>query len=306
MSPPALAQFDSVWCVDFEFHSPAGCRSDPICMVAREYRSGETLRLSTEELSDLDRPPFPIDEESLFVAYYASAELGCFLALDWPMPARVLDLFCEFRNWTNGLSTPCGNSLLGALTYFGLDAIEVVEKESMRNLAIRGGPFTHEERQALLAYCESDVIALLRLLEIMLPEIDLSRALLRGRYMTAAARIEWTGVPIDTDTLGRLRDHWTAIQGRLVAEVDRDYGVYVPTDRTINPDSTLGAEILRTAEDWEIDPYQLTDAVDAVWSQAKAARAEQAEALAGVRKATGLNAKRIADWEHSGRHAQGP
>ena len=33
----------------------------------------------------------------------------------------------------------------------------------------------------------------------------LGQALLRGRYMTAAARMEWAGVPIDTATLERLR-----------------------------------------------------------------------------------------------------
>ena len=37
------------------------------------------------------------------VAYYASAEIGCHLALGWPVPQRVLDLFTEFRNHTNGV-----------------------------------------------------------------------------------------------------------------------------------------------------------------------------------------------------------
>jgi hypothetical protein len=41
----------------------------------------------------------------------------------------------------------------------------------MQQLALRGGPFTDEERNALLAYCESDVRALENLLPRMLPEI---------------------------------------------------------------------------------------------------------------------------------------
>ena len=64
----------------------------------------------------------------LFVAYFASAELGCHLALDWPLPARVLDLYVEFRNLTNGLDPYCGNGLLGALTWHGLDAMDAAEK----------------------------------------------------------------------------------------------------------------------------------------------------------------------------------
>jgi len=100
----------------------------------------------------------------LLVAYYASAEIGCHLSLGWPRPVSLLDLFAEFRNHTNGLTPPCGNGLIGALTWFGLSGIEAVEKESMRQLVLRGGPWTQEERAALLDYCESDVPALARLL----------------------------------------------------------------------------------------------------------------------------------------------
>jgi DNA polymerase I len=54
----------------------------------------------------------------------------------------------------------------------------------------------------------------------------LGHALLRGRYMAAAARIERNGVPIDTETLELLRRHWPDVQDQLIAEIDRDYGVY--------------------------------------------------------------------------------
>ena len=297
----ALEAFTQIWLVDFEFHQPDGHRPEPICMVARGYPEGPTLRLWCDELVGLDRPPFPIGADALFVAYYASAELGCFLALGWPMPTRVLDLFVEFRNLTNGLTVPCGNSLLGALTWFGLDGIDAAEKDSMRELAIRGGPYTPEERAKLLDYCESDVVSLARLLPAMAPHLDLPRALLRGRYMAAAARMEWTGTPIDTDTLDRLRRHWDKIKGRLVTEVDRGYGVFVPTGRALNPDSTLGSEILRTAEDWAVDPYQLANAVETVWQEARDASTEAREALGEARRRTGLDARRIADWERAGR-----
>ena len=65
-----------------------------------------------------------------------------------------------------------------------------------------------------------------RLLLAMLPRIDLPRALLRGRFMKAAAAIEWNGTPIDTATLDLVRRHWTGIQDELIAEIDRDYGVF--------------------------------------------------------------------------------
>jgi hypothetical protein len=162
----------------------------------------------------------------LYVAYYSSAEFGCHLALGWKLPARVLDLFVEFRNLTNGKRLPCGAGLLGALAWFGLDSIEAAEKDTMRELSLRGGPWTDEEKAALLDYCEADVKALARLLPAMLPQIDIHRAVHRGEYMKTAAQIEFTGVPIDMESLSRLRENWDRIQDRLISSVDQDFGVY--------------------------------------------------------------------------------
>jgi hypothetical protein len=142
------------------------------------------------------------------------------------MPGRILDLFTEFRVRTNGLETPAGNSLLGALSYFGLDGMGAVEKEGMRALILSGGPWTADERTAILNYCEADVAALQRLLPAMLPKIDLPRALLRGRYMAAVAAMEHAGTPIDVDMLELFQHHWTSFQDRLIAEIDATYGVF--------------------------------------------------------------------------------
>jgi hypothetical protein len=162
----------------------------------------------------------------LFVAYYASAELGCHLALGWPMPARILDLFTEFRCGTNGLDVPTGNKLIGALTAFGLDAMGATEKKEIQEAIGNGtwvGRYTQEE---ILNYCMGDVDALARLLPVMAPRIDLPRALLRGRYMAAAARMEYAGPPIDVPMLEKLRRHWAVIQDKLIERIDADYGVY--------------------------------------------------------------------------------
>jgi len=300
MSADPLGCLGGVWLVDFEFHQPEGSRPEAICMVAREWRTSRVIRAWADDLARMIWPPFPISADSLFVAYYASAELGCFLTLGWPMPARVLDLYAEFRCLSNGLGLPCGAGLLGALTWFGFDGIGAADKESMQTLAQRGGPFSADERQALLDYCESDVLALGKLLPAMLPTIDLPRALLRGRYMAAAARMEWAGVPIDTEALGALRSSWDKIKGRLVEAVDREYGVYVPTGRALNPESTLGAEVLRVAADWGVDPYRLAEAVDDVRRDERASAAEFQEALVASRRATELTPARIERWENLG------
>lgn len=216
--------FREIWLVDFEFCAKSGENPEPVCVVALELRTGRKLRVFRDGFGAA--PPYPTSPDTLFVAYYASAEIGCHLSLGWPVPRRVLDLFTEFRNHTNGIPTNSGAGLIGALTHYGLDSIGSGKKDEMRDLVLRGGPWTDEEREAILDYCESDVDALARLLPKMLPNIDLPRALLRGRYMAAAAQIERSGVPIDTDILGLLRQFWSDIQDQLIAAIDRDYGVY--------------------------------------------------------------------------------
>jgi hypothetical protein len=164
-----ILPYREIWAVDFEFLAVDGACPVPVCMVARELRSGRLLRLWHDGLPT--EPPFRADAESLFVAYYASAELGCFLALGWPMPARILDLFTEFRAVINGRKPPCGFGLLGALAWQGLDGIAPAEKHAGRALVMRGGPWSEAERLAVLDYCQSDVDALAALLPHMLPGI---------------------------------------------------------------------------------------------------------------------------------------
>ena len=216
--------YREIWLVDFEFVALPGERPDPVCLCALELRSGRLVRCWRDELGRA--PPYSTRPDALFVAYFASAELGCHLALGWEQPARVLDLYVEFRNRTNGLPTASGSGLLGALAYFGLDGIGALEKDGMRELILRGGPWSSDERAAILDYCESDVRALARLFPVMGPQIDLPRALLRGRYMSAVAHMEWAGVPIDVPRLELLRQHWAGLQDALIAEIDVNYNVF--------------------------------------------------------------------------------
>ncbi len=73
---------------------------------------------------------------------------------------------------TNGRHPAAGNSLLGALAYYGLAGIAQAEKKQLRDRIIAGPPFTPAERLEILDYCESDVDALAALLVAMEPEIS--------------------------------------------------------------------------------------------------------------------------------------
>jgi DNA polymerase family A len=219
--------FEEIWLWDFEFVPQPGERPDVVCLAAHELRSGRTLRLWRDELGE--QPPFRTDDDVLFVCFVANAECACHLALGWPVPANVLDLSPVFRNLTNGRSTPEGKGLIGALRYFGLDAIGIKQKEAMQKRVMKGWPFTAQEQEQILKYCYSDVDALLRLLpKIILSGIDLRVALYHGEFAAVSAHMEHHGVPIDMETFSLLADDsvWTAVRDNMVPAIDAQYGVY--------------------------------------------------------------------------------
>ena len=110
--------------------------------------------------------------------------------------------------------------------------MDASEKTEMRELAIRGGPFTSEEMAALIDYCQTDVDALDKLLPVMLPKIDFPRAIHRGRYMVAVSAMEHAGVPIDVETLAMFRRQWSPIKTKLIETVDESFGVLRWTQRS--------------------------------------------------------------------------
>jgi DNA polymerase I len=220
---------DRIYLVDFEFHPMhrhEGNIPDPVCMVVRNLVTGETHRYWRDALYKMTHAPFPVGENALIVAYFASAELDCFLALGWPLPINVLDLFVEFRCLTNGKPLMHGNGLVGALLHFGLPSIESMEKDRMRSLILEGGPWSQAEKDQILAYCETDVVALSGLLKMMANHIDWPRALLRGRYMVSVSLMQHTGTPIDQPLHERLMEQWDELQNLLILEVDQLYNVY--------------------------------------------------------------------------------
>ena len=219
-------KFREIWAVDFEFHSKPGNHPNPVCLVAWELKSGRRLKVWQTELNQMKEAPYSTDNDSLFIAYYASAEISCHLVLNWPIPVNILDLYVEFRNLTNGKQLQTGSGLVGALNWYGYSGLDALKKDAMRDLIIDGGPWSPEEQTEILDYCESDVQALTLLSKEMAPHLDIPRALIRGRFMAAAAKIEHHGIPIDLQYLRLLKENWDPIKKNLISKVDANYELY--------------------------------------------------------------------------------
>jgi hypothetical protein len=201
-------RFGSIWIVICNVEDRAGEPVAPRYLAAAVVGSEEcAVEISAPELQWTRWPPYPTTATTLLVTIEANALVGCHFALGWPLPERVIDLLVEFRVASNGQRRPVGAGLMGACVWFGLPAV----------LGLDQG--------ATPAALQHRLDALRQLLVAMLTTLDLDRALLRGRYMIAVAKMEAIGVPADRCMIERLRRDWPETCRRVAWHVDRGYGV---------------------------------------------------------------------------------
>jgi hypothetical protein len=214
----------------------------PICLYCREERSGQTISLWRDELLKLDRAPFDIGPGSLIVAYASNAELGCFLSLGWPFPVNVLDAYVETIAAVNGNANVWPPEpepgqkkrkgrpgLLDACELYGLPHMLQSEKDRMRDLILGKVDYTDEERREIQGYYNrADVDETVALLDMLAPSIDLPRALMRGRYMGAVARMERIGLPTFVPFFQILLSVWDQIKLYYIQR-DDEFGLYEGT-----------------------------------------------------------------------------
>ena len=283
------------YAIDFEYWGDDGDRVNPVCMVwadlknagkNSEYPQGwskeekeaiEYHHVWRDELLEMDKPPFPTGEDSLVWAYYWPAEGSAFEALGWEQPENIIDCFAEFRSLTNGRQVKNGSSLLGAMTWYGCPSMASEMKETMRDLILSGGPWNDDEKTAILGYCKADVQALVELIEVMEPDIHPETALFRGRFMSKVAEMEYNGIPIDVPILEKIRSSWPLLMERVIAQVDRNFGVY---EGTVFKQDKFGDYINRHGMQWPRTPIGRFDLSDATFR----AKAEQYPQLSALRE----------------------
>ena len=200
--------------IDSEFRLDENYRQHVACLVTHDWPDGASRRIWLDD--DQERTfQLPCDEGTLWVSYVATAELRSMIASGHPLPLHVLDLYVENR-WLHNFQESKEERkrkqdekffwLPTTLRRFGCDSMGAEEKEAMRDLILRGGPYNEQQKTDIIDYCEADVIALDSLLLKMLPLIDVRRAIARGAYLIEIAKIEDRGIPIDLEKLEAI---WT-------------------------------------------------------------------------------------------------
>lgn len=166
-------------------------------------------------------------EGDILVTFAAMSELSCICQLGWPPPPNVIDLCVEFRNIVNGDPADKNLSLLDALKFFDIqNGIIRDHKDTVLGYTIRDRPASNIEKQLMLDYCCQTVNAIEALHNKMKCLISNDQALLRGKFIIEAARIEKRGVPIDYYRFKRIVVRWDELRQRLIEQNRKQFDVY--------------------------------------------------------------------------------
>jgi DNA polymerase I len=229
--------------IDFEFFAPAGCNPQPICIAWICSTTGESgARWLWDKLQSC---PFPMTAETVLLSYNVAAEVSCFLALNWPRPTNVIDLWLEYVQVCNGWPVEAPEwkprrapikkprkGLLDAMRAYGLEATPSEVKAHFQTRAQEGPPWSVEDRERMPVYCLDDVEMIVRLADPLLTAVDagnperMYEILNRGLYNVAVATEVFAGVPMDCSLLALARRHRHLLQEILIRRLDRD-GMYL-------------------------------------------------------------------------------
>jgi DNA polymerase-1 len=235
--PAVFDRFREIVLGDTEFIARPGELYEAVCVAFHELRSG---RKGVRWCDDFDAvPPHATGPDVLFVGFTA-AEPEFYGSVGWPFDMAFLDLRVVHINLANiawahddprRLRPP--RSLIDILKSKGVRDGDAAFKDALRRRIMAGGPFTDEERAAIMAYCRSDVALLAKLFELLIPDISkhLGQALGFGEYVKCTAEMFVRGIASDARAETRLRrpEIRQAIRLRAVSNESLTGGLYSGT-----------------------------------------------------------------------------
>lgn len=248
--------------IDFEFNGTSERDLNLVCCTTM-LEGQEPVEwwlhnyaLRNYEDSDALKAYLLAHKDKTFVAYAAEAEARSLLALGLdPVEFEWIDLFYEYRMLQNhNHDLLHGNQLidgkvkrtypygekgkqsLAAAKYKLLGKITDTEhKTKMRDLIISAPKeFSDEERQAILAYCTSDVVDLPDLLTAfsryypkIIPKKERSKvaseARLRGNYAARTAKMLRLGYPVNLEWLKNFSGNVTEVLNECRRDINRQF-----------------------------------------------------------------------------------
>jgi len=246
-----VGDLSQVWLVEFAYEKDADGNLRPLSLTAIEVHSKNLLQLSADDMLSLAHPPYHVDDRCLFVSYLATDAMRCHLVLGWELPFHVYDPYVEYLQRTNGEREARARDIFTTLPSLGIDVAAALRKSDIRETSL------DEIRQR---DCRDDLAAsqnlrtamnLYAAITGMDPTLDISYAVLRGRFLRVVARMEHRGIPVDKHTISLLKLNWKGLIEELVQVIDAAFGFF----EGVHFRSSLFAEWLsREGIVWPRDP----------------------------------------------------
>ena len=204
---------------------------DPICIVYKNFITGEIIKTHGKTLKDL---PYP-KKTTLFVAHNAGAEVHSMLSLGMGRPKYIWDTMIEDKKLYGGRVR--GHGLLRVANRYNLEGVISEDLKKYYIDLILSEKYTPEEFEKILDYCLSDVETLQKVFLKQLKDIEehnklkgpgemFTQALFSGWAMAATAQIEFNGIPINNDLLSKITDNYPTICEEIIKDINNRIDVF--------------------------------------------------------------------------------
>lgn len=213
---------------EFQFDKSKTYPVRVVCSVYRDLTTGETFRVWERDQNHWGNRLFDFDT-TLFVCFYATAEVGCFLKTHQGRPPNIFDCWTEYAKLYKN-QRPL--SVLAACAAYGYpNPMSKEEKEKMRDKIIKQNTWTEVEQKQILDYCEKDVDETEHIFYGILKDLKkccgddyetlLEQAMARGQAMACIQKSQDNGCPIDNALAADFNDHWTDVKHAVIQRFNK-------------------------------------------------------------------------------------
>ena len=228
-------KFKKIVVVDTEFQSDISnsyC-TKALCAVYKDLKTEQTLKIWDYEENNLAQHHFDF-EETLFVCFYATAEVGYFLKQLMGRPPYIFDCWTEYAKlYKNNRDL----SLLAASTAYSYpNPISKEEKEKFRDMCIKQNTWNKKEREEILNYCEGDVLMNENVFYKILNDLEnicgndyetlLEQAMARGQTMACYAKVTKNGMSIDIPKLNDFNEYWLLVKNEVIKKLNSELNLW--------------------------------------------------------------------------------
>ena len=228
-------KFKKIVVVDTEFQSDISnsyC-TKALCAVYKDLKTEQTLKIWDYEENNLAQHHFDF-EETLFVCFYATAEVGYFLKQLMGRPPYIFDCWTEYAKlYKNNRDL----SLLAASTAYSYpNPISKEEKEKFRDMCIKQNTWNKKEREEILNYCEGDVLMNEHVFYKVLNDLEnicgndyetlLEQAMARGQSMACYAKVTNNGMSIDIPKLNDFNEYWLLVKNEVIKKLNSELNLW--------------------------------------------------------------------------------